>query len=67
MHTTWNDFFFSFIPESYKRNLITCLVTRAFRIGSHATIFDIELEFLKDFFLKTDSLLISSTKLFDAL
>ena len=44
--------FSSFIPKSYKRNLITCLVTRAFRICSHSTTFDIELEFLRHFFLK---------------
>ena len=44
--------FSSFIPNSYERNLITCLVTRAFRICSHSTTFDIELEFLRDFFLK---------------
>ena len=44
--------FSSFIPKSYKRNLITCLVTRALRICSHSTTFDIELEFLRDFFLK---------------
>ena len=44
--------FSSFIPKSYKKNLITCLVTRAFRICSHSTTFDIELEFLRDFFLK---------------
>ena len=39
----------SFMPKSYKRNLIICLVTRAFRICSHATTFDIELEFSRDF------------------
>ena len=44
--------FSSFVPKSYKRNLITCLVTRAFKICSHSTTFDIELEYLKDFFLK---------------
>ena len=44
--------FSSFVAKSYKRNLITCLVTRAFKICSHSTTFDIELEFLKDFFLK---------------
>ena len=32
--------FSSFIPDSYKRNLVYCLVYRVYRIASSNTIFD---------------------------
>ena len=41
----------SFIPSAYKVNLISCLITRAFRICSTERAFNFELDFLKKYFL----------------
>ena len=42
--------FDSFIPNSFKSNVISCLIIRAFRICSTELLFSQELEFLKSFF-----------------
>jgi hypothetical protein len=41
----------SFVPKSYKVNLIHCLIYRAFKICSDVKFFDAELKFLKNYFL----------------
>ena len=42
--------FDSFIPSYLKKNIISCLVIRAFRLCSHSFHFDDELLFLKNYF-----------------
>lgn len=44
--------FDSFIPQIFKTNLLSCLVTRAFKICSTIEAFNIELNYLKSYFLK---------------
>ena len=44
--------FKSFVPFNFKTNIISCLVYRAFRICSRSTLFENELSFLKEYFLK---------------
>lgn len=46
--------FNSFIPHSFKSNLISGLITRAFKICSTETSFNSELYFLKSYFLKNN-------------
>jgi hypothetical protein len=44
--------FDSFVPFCYKINLISCMLTRAFRICSDIICFESELNFLKNYFLQ---------------
>ena len=44
--------FKSFVPFNFKTDIISCLVYRAFRICSRSTLFENELSFLRDYFLK---------------
>ena len=46
--------FKSFVPRSFKINLICCLVLRAFKICSEKLSFERELEYLKSFFLSNN-------------
>ena len=46
--------FKSFVPRSFKINLISCLVLRAFKICSEKLSFERELDYLKSFFLSNN-------------
>ena len=46
--------FKSFVPRSFKINLISCLVLRAFKICSEKLSFERKLEYLKSFFLSNN-------------
>ena len=44
----------SFLPYQFKFNLISCLIKRAFKIGSEETAFNAELSYLQKYFTQNN-------------